>query len=273
MDAANPVELETAARELRDYILYKRSGKPINSSHDYEFFRRTVSRYNHILHDIKPKDLVTKFSSMLRLERSANIDWIYAVRPQTTSDKPSLGGTVSKISKSSKPFKLPTLTKEQQDQCFPQRAKKLPFNLLAGREELERSRFADRHGLTHKEFKWAYEFLAYHTARLFGIVATAPANVNMHTFRESILGVLKEHLEETMRQELGQVVVFTFLYKNEHRNPQALCFFTLLHLGSLEITEKLFRYLVDEVVPARRLRIGRLPNGNNDTIINNRYIV
>ncbi|RYH05870.1 hypothetical protein EON65_43625 [archaeon] len=260
MDRKFNSELEAAARELREYILIKRQGKPINSTNDYDLFRRSVSRYNHVLRNMKSKDLCMKFSSLLRWEHNATtaIDYIQAVSVKPTKPTPTHAPAAGKIAKISKPSaENYQHTKSSLDSYFVTNDEGVHGNILYCRNQFMLNNFPDRHGLSEQEFKWGFDFLSKHTARLFGISANSSNYVNKHSLRESILEVLDQHPDENMRQELSQVEVFPFLYKNPSRHPEALCFFTLVHFTSLEAMTTLFQYLMDDVIPNKKLRLGK----------------
>ncbi|RYH09393.1 hypothetical protein EON65_40165 [archaeon] len=283
MNAYGADELEAAAREVREYIIAKRGGKPMNSSHDFDIFRRTFTKFNSIWVNIKPKPMCERFPNIIRWEAKVapGINHIHAVSngnvAHSTQSTPLVTPSPANPAPASKPVSSiagvatwaskaaaavtpppPRAIEDTLKSVFTCNDDDLHPNILQFRDKLIEEGWPEKQGCSAQEFKWGYDILARHTMRLAGVLATSPNSVNYIAMRDIILNLLDEHPEEEMREELSQVEVHTFLFKNPTHCPEALCYFTLVHLCSVEITDSLFNYLVEEAIPNKRLRLGKL---------------
>eukprot|EP01031_Cornospumella_fuschlensis_P025841 gene25841-31209_t len=281
MNAYSAEELEAAAREVREYIVSKRAGKPMNSSHDFDIFRRTFTKFNHIWVNVKPKPMCERFPNIIRWEAKVapGINHIHAVSngniAQSTQSAPLPTPPPTNIAPISKPTSSiagvatwaskaaanatpapPRAVEDALKSVFNCNDEDLHPNILQFRDKLIEEGWPEKQGCSVQEFKWGYDILARHTMRLSGVLATSPNSVNYIVMRDIILSLLDEHPDEELREELSQVEIHTFLFKNPAHCPEALCYFTLVHLCSTEITDSLFNYLVEEAIPNKRLRLG-----------------
>eukprot|EP01031_Cornospumella_fuschlensis_P027095 gene27095-32738_t len=236
-DIVTKAELEQAAYELRDYLIFERRGLPINAGRDYDLFRRNVAsaEFEEVINrtQIKPKSLVLRFPNVLWWEQNNHLgargtNFIHPVAPEA---KPGAYFATSEEGFS--------------DVILNHRSRLLADNRFV----------VNNRSIADYELKWGYNILASQTARLSGVLSTAPAAANYFNLKEAIKAVLANHPNESMRGELSQVEVFCFLRKSVSISPEALCYFTLVHPSKLHVAKALFDYLIFEVIHKGHLRL------------------